>query len=74
MDKENLLKFTLWSLVMIIIVGAIVVLFQDQEYVDNKHQEKFERVDTITVVDIHGNIIIIEENGKYTRFWKKNID
>lgn len=74
MDKENLLKFTLWSLVMIIIVGTIVVLFQDQEYVENKHQENFERVDTITVVDIHGNIIIIEENGKYTRFWKKNID
>lgn len=46
----------------------------DQDYVENKHQEKFERVDTITVVDIHGNIIIIEENGKYTRFWKKNID
>lgn len=74
MDKENLLKFTLWSLVMIIIVGTIVVLFQDQEYVENKHQENFERVDIITVVDIHGNIIIIEENGKYTRFWKKNID
>ena len=74
MDKENLLKFTLWSLVMIIIVSTIVVLFQDQEYVENKHQENFERVDTITVVDIHGNIIIIEENGKYTRFWKKNID
>jgi hypothetical protein len=74
MDKENLFKFTLWSFAMIIIVGTIVVLFQDHEYVENKHQENFERVDTITVVDIHGNIIIIEENGKYTRFWRKNID
>jgi len=74
MSKEDLFSFILWAFGIVIILIIIASFYQDQEYVENKHQENFERVDTITVVDIHGNIIIIEENGKYTRFWKKNID
>lgn len=74
MNKENLFTFILWAFGIVVVLVIIAALFQDQKYIENKHQENFERVDTITVVDIHGNIIIIEENGKYTRFWKKNVD
>ena len=74
MNKENLFTFILWAFGIVVVLVIIASLSQDQKYIENKHQENFERVDTITVVDIHGNIIIIEENGKYTRFWKKNVD
>ena len=62
------------AIIILLIVGYIAALITDTRRVQEIKNDKFERVDSVTLVDIHGNIIIIEENGKYTRFWKKNID
>lgn len=62
------------AIIILLIVGYIAALITDTRRLQEIKNDKFERVDSVTLVDIHGNIIIIEENGKYTRFWKKNID
>ena len=60
---------------IIIAIGVIFVLLVDlMTREEREEHSNYTRIDSVTLVDIHGNIIIIEENGKYTRFWKKNID
>lgn len=68
------LRILIVAIIIVLIVGYIVALITDTRRLQEIKNDKFERVDSVKLVDIHGNIIIIEENGKYTRFWKKNID
>lgn len=68
------LRILIVAIIILLIVGYIVALITDTRRLQEIKNDKFERVDSVKLVDIHGNIIIIEENGKYTRFWKKNID
>lgn len=55
-------------------VLVIMAVIEDEEHLQEIKNDNFERVDSVTLVDIHGNIIIIEENGKYTRFFRKDIE
>lgn len=57
-----------------VLVLFIMAVIEDEEHLQEIKNDNFERVDSVTLVDIHGNIIIIEENGKYTRFFRKDIE
>lgn len=57
-----------------VLVLFIMAVIEDGEHLQEIKNDNFERVDSVTLVDIHGNIIIIEENGKYTRFFRKDIE
>lgn len=61
------------SLITVFVLVTIAVI-EDEEHLQEIKNDNFERVDSVTLVDIHGNIIIIEENGKHTRFFKKKIE
>ncbi len=68
------LRILIVAIIILLIVGYIAALVTDTRSLQEIKNHKFERVDSVKLVDIHGNIIILEENGKYTRFWKKNVD
>jgi hypothetical protein len=57
-----------------VLVLFIMAVIEDGEHLQEIKNDNFERVDSVTLVDIHGNIIIIEENGKYTRFFRKDLE
>lgn len=57
-----------------VLVLFIMAVIEDEEHLQEIKNDNFERVDSVTLVDIHGNIIIIEENGKYTRFFRKDLE
>jgi hypothetical protein len=42
MNKENLFTFILWAFGIVVVLVIIAALFQDQKYIENKHQENFE--------------------------------
>lgn len=59
------------EIVLIGAVIALIILVTVAAYNDFNHIKTFtERVDSVTMLDINGDTITIEPNGKYTRIFK----
>ena len=66
-------------LIMILIIvfaifAVVVAAIYESRHSEELESSNYERVDSIKIVDIHGNIILIEDDGKYTKFYKKNMN
>lgn len=79
MKKFNIYWEDLFQLIMILlfvfaIFAVIVAVIHDSRHVEELESNNYERIDSVKIVDIHGNIILIEDHGKYTKFYKKNMN
>lgn len=66
-DVLLLVVFITISLMIYVLASSVDKVLADQL----NDSQKYERLDVIQVIDVHGDTIIIDENGKYTRLLKK---
>jgi len=66
-DVLLLVVFIAISLMIYVLASSVDKVLADQL----NDPQKYERLDVIQVIDVHGDTIIIDENGKYTRLLKK---
>lgn len=66
-DVLLLVVFITISLMIYVLASSVDKVLADQL----NDPQKYERLDVIQVIDVHGDTIIIDENGKYTRLLKK---
>lgn len=72
---SNFIKFLLWSCITLMLSFILAMFVQANDTLHKSLKTKgYERVESVKLVDIHGNIIIIEENGKYSKLWQKSLD
>lgn len=66
-DILVLIVFSTISLMIYVLCNAI-----DKELANKLNDpQKYDQLDFIQVIDIHGDTVVIDENGKYTRLLKK---
>ena len=66
-DILVLIVFSTISLMIYVLCNAI-----DKELANKLNDpQKYDQLDSIQVIDIHGDTVVIDENGKYTRLLKK---
>lgn len=66
-DVLLLIVFITISLMIYVLASSVDKVLADQL----NDPQKYDRLDAIQVIDVHGDTIIIDENGKYTRLLKK---
>ena len=58
--------------VAILALGAVFVIIVQSIIQDtNRRRQLGVQIESVTLLDIHGDTIILDENGKYTHFYKK---
>jgi hypothetical protein len=72
---SNFQKFLLLGALILLQFFILAILIKSDDPSHKSLREQgYERVKSVKLVDIHGNIIIIEENGKYSKLWQKSLD
>lgn len=70
----NVVHLIMILLIVFAIFAVVVAAICESRHSEELESSNYERVDSIKIVDIHGNIILIEDDGKYTKFYKKNMN
>ena len=58
--------------VVILALGAVFVIIVQSIIQDtNRRRQLGVQIESVTLLDVNGDTIILDENGKYTHFYKK---
>lgn len=72
---SNFEKFLLWGTLTLLLLFILAMFIESNDPSHKSLREQgYERVKSVKLVDIHGNIIVIEENGKYSKLWQKSLE
>ena len=71
---SDVLALSMILLFVFTIFAVVIAVIHDLRHVEELGSNNYERIDSVKIVDIHGNIILIEDHGKYTKFYKKNMN
>lgn len=72
---SNFEKFLLWSCITLMLLFILAIFVETNDTLHKSLKtEGYERVESVKLVDIHGNIIVIEENGSHSILWQKSLE
>jgi hypothetical protein len=69
--RSRIIEITALTVAIIALGATFFIIVQSIVQDTNRRRQLGVQIESVTLLDVNGDTIILDENGKYTHFYKK---